>query len=490
MSDSHAISPEREVAKGGWGEIFQGGLGLYSTLVIGGVAMHATQMLVIAIIMPTIVADIGGAAYYTWAAMLYTIGSIVGASSTGPIWAHFGARRGYALGAGVFALGTIACALAPDIGALIAARTVQGWAGGLVAGGGMALITSLFDARLRTRIIAISQGTFTACHLSGPIVGGVFAAVNWWRGSFWAMVPFMLLFAWLAWTKIPDRIDAEAAEHGPPPGLPLLRLTMLTGGVCLIAATGPLSGALLRIGLIVGAITLVGLTFRLDRRATNNLFPPDALSLSAPIGLALWILAFHGMTQTSVSLFLPLLLQVVHGVSPVFINVVNIVISCGWTIGTFSVSGWSGTRERRALLAGPLIAFTGLVMITSFALLPGAVGFVALTTSAFVMGIGIGLYNVHLVARAMASAELGQQRSTAAALASVRSLGTAFGAAIAGVVATSAGLGAATDPAAVGHAVTAVYLFCWIPFGLAALFMLRFLRIAIAARAPITATAD
>src|SRR5258708_20792046 len=60
---------------------------------------------------------------------------------------------------------------------LIAARTVQGWAGGLVAGSGMALITSLFDPRLRTRIIAISQGTFTACHLSGPIVGGMFAAM-------------------------------------------------------------------------------------------------------------------------------------------------------------------------------------------------------------------------------------------------------------------------------------------------------------------------
>src|SRR5207237_10683738 len=191
----HAAGAERDVTKGAWGEIFRGKLGLYSTLVIGGVAMHATQMLVIAIIMPTIVADIGGAAYYTWATMLYTIGSIVGASSTGVIWARLGARRGYALGAGVFALGTAACALAPDIGALIAARTVQGWAGGLVAGSGMALITSLYSARLRTRIIAISQGTFTACHLSGPVVGGMFAAMHWWRGSFWAMAPFMLGFA-------------------------------------------------------------------------------------------------------------------------------------------------------------------------------------------------------------------------------------------------------------------------------------------------------
>src|SRR6516162_5549576 len=125
-----AMTLEREAAKGSWGEIFRDGHGLYSALVI-------------AIIMPTIVADIGGAAYYTWAAMLYTIGAIIGASSTGVVWSRFGPRKGYALGAGIFAVSTAACALAPDIGALIAARAAQGWAGGLVAGSGMALITSL-----------------------------------------------------------------------------------------------------------------------------------------------------------------------------------------------------------------------------------------------------------------------------------------------------------------------------------------------------------
>ena len=90
-----------EAAKGSWSELFRDGRGLYSALIIGGIAMHATQMLVIAIIMPTVVHDIGGAPYYTWAAMLYTIGSIVGASSTGAVWSRFGARKGYALGASV-----------------------------------------------------------------------------------------------------------------------------------------------------------------------------------------------------------------------------------------------------------------------------------------------------------------------------------------------------------------------------------------------------
>jgi hypothetical protein len=72
-----------------------------------------------------------------------------------------------------------------------------------------------------------------------------------------------------------------------------------------------------------------------------------------------------------------------------------------------------------------------------------------------------------------------EYRSTASALASVRSIGTAFGAAIAGVVANVGGLGDATDPGAVGSAVTAVYVFCCIPFGLAALLMFRFVRIAL-----------
>src|ERR1700691_3432643 len=200
------------VEKGSFAELFQGTRGLYSALIIGSLALHATQILVIAIIMPTIIADIGGAVFYTWAAMLYTIGSIVGASSTGAVWARLGPRNGYTLASCTFALGTVACALAPTMITLVIARGVQGWAGGLVSGGATALITSLYDARLRTRILALSQATFTCCHLSGPIVGGLFAAIHWWRGSFWLMVPFMLAFAVIARAKIPESLDTAAGS--------------------------------------------------------------------------------------------------------------------------------------------------------------------------------------------------------------------------------------------------------------------------------------
>jgi len=140
-----------------------------------------------------------------------------------------------------------------------------------------------------------------------------------------------------------------------------------------------------------------------------------------------------------------------------------------------------------ALASGPVIATTGLACLTAVALLPGLA---LMTMSAFVMGIGIGVYNVHLVARAMDSVTSYEHRSTAAALTSVRSIGTAFGAAIAGVVANMAGLGDATEPGAVGNAVTAVYMFCCIPFGLAALLMLRFVRVAFGKPAAVSAHED
>src|SRR3546814_2423979 len=71
--------------------------------------------------------------------------------------------------------------------------------------------------------------------------------------------------------------------------------------------------AALRALCIAGGIGLVCLAFRLDRAAENRLYPPGALSVVSPVGLSLWILFIGGLVQTSVPLFLPLLLQVVHG---------------------------------------------------------------------------------------------------------------------------------------------------------------------------------
>lgn len=469
MTESGSNPAEAEVAKAPYADLFRDGRAIYTALVILGVALHALNILVIAIIMPTVAADIGGAAYYTWPAMLYTIGAIVGAASVGPVWGKLGARKGYAAGAFIFMFGTTASAIAPDMASLIAARGVQGVAGGLVVGGGMALVSGLFTEALRTRLLALYQGTWMVAQLLGPVVGGAFAEIGWWRGSFWTMVPIILCLAAVAWFKLPDRLGNETAGDGAG-RFPVVRLALLASGVFCIALAGPIDHAMGRLVLIAAAIGLVWLTIRRDRTAQTRLYPSHAMSVFSPVGLALWLLFFVGLVQTSVTLFLPLLLQVVHGVTPLFVSFVTIVITGGWTVGTFCVSGWSGPKERLALAGGPVLMLVGLAGVTLTATMPMLV---VLTLSAFVLGFGVGTHNVHLLARTMAAALKGEERITASSMPAIRSLGTAFGAAIAGMLASIAGLGDATEPAAVAHAVNFVYGFSLIPLAFAVIFMFR-----------------
>jgi hypothetical protein len=164
----------------------------------------------------------------------------------------------------------------------------------------------------------------------------------------------------------------------------------------------------------------------------------------------------------------------VHGVDPIYVGLVSLVISGGWTLGTFAVSGWSGRKEVFALWLGPLIMLTSLAIIVTVAQLPMLA---TLTVAAFFMGFGVGIHNVHLLARTMASAVKGEERITASAMPSIRSLGTAFGAATAGLLTNLAGLGTATKAEEVGPAVTLSYGFSLLPLTAAVLMMFWFLRI-------------
>ena len=472
MSDKDTIDLEVEIPKAAWGDLFRDGRGIYSALIIMGVCLHALQILVISIVMPTVVADIGGADYYTWAALLYTIGSIIGAACVGPVWAFLGVRRGYGLSGFAFMIGTIGCALSPDMLTLNISRGVQGIASGLVIGGGMALISGLFEEGLRKRLLAAYQGVWMVAQLMGPFIGGMFAQYGWWRGSFWSMVPIILIFSIIAIRYLPDQLpndDAVKKKH-----FPLFRLLILSGGIFCVALAGIVDTNLLR-GLLIGsAIFIIWIAFKLDARTENRIYPSQALSIFSPVGTALWIMLLVGSVHTTVPLLLPLLLQVVHGVDPIYVGLVSLVISGGWTLGTFAVSGWSGRKEIIALWSGPLIMLAGLATIAAIAQLPMLA---VLTIAAFFMGFGVGIHNVHLLARTMASAKKGEERITASAMPSIRSLGTAFGAAMAGLLTNFAGLGTATKAEEVGPAVTFSYTFSLIPLTAAVLMMFWFLRI-------------
>lgn len=105
-----------------WSMLFQGRRAAHTLLLILGIGVPGTGLFIVATILPSVVADLGGAAFYTWSTVLYTVAAILGTASGRFIRATLGFRPGYLTGALVFLGGAVGCALAPHMLVLVGAR--------------------------------------------------------------------------------------------------------------------------------------------------------------------------------------------------------------------------------------------------------------------------------------------------------------------------------------------------------------------------------
>jgi MFS family permease len=444
--------------------VFRGANAAYTAMVMLGVVTYSLQILIIVTMMPTVVGEIGGSSYYVWASMLYQVGAIVGAASVGPVWSRVGGRGAFVSAGLVFAVGTLGCALSPGMLQLILARGVQGFGGGLIIGGTMGLVSRVYQPNQRTRILALYQGTWTLCSLIGPFFGGAFAEIGWWRGAFWTSLPLILGFCAMAWWKVPKGLSQSGS------GFPVARICMLALGVLGIAQAGQLHTAAGRLALIVASLVCIALTFRIDARAAHRMFPSHPLSLKRVVGIGYWMLIIVGAAQAGITILLPLTLQVAHGVTPLLVGVTNLINSTAWTLGTFIVAGWAGSRERLAMRSGPVFLVVAVVgFIASVQL--GSMWLIL--AACFFLGFGVGVHHVHLGARTMEAAEKGEETITASSISMVRSLGQAIGTASAGMVANMAGLGGVIDAATVNSAVSAVFYCALVPIACSVILIVR-----------------
>jgi MFS family permease len=413
-------------------DLFRDGRGAYTSLLNLGIGLHAIDIFVITTIMPTVVADIGGLSYYTWTSMLYMVGTIVGAAAGGHMRARLGTRRGYFWGGVILTVGTVGCAVPPDMATLLAARALKGIGGGLVLSQSMALISNLYSPAIRPRILALVTTTWSIAAVVGPAIGGIFAEVAWWRGAFWAQAPFGIVFVWMAWKLVP-----EAAAAAPGRRFPWRRLALLAVGVMAVGMTSQFRDPLLNGALIAVAAVLVWFTFQIDASSEHRLFPSRALSVLSAVGLAYWVYFLISVTHTTLLIFAPLFLQVLHDVSPLYIGYLSLVFSIGWTAGSLGVAGWSGGWERAASVGGMVLAAATTVAFT-ISILTGTLMWITVWIT--LIGVGIGATNVLMTAYGMGVALRGEEAVTASSMPTMRSLGVAFGSAAAGLVANGAGL--------------------------------------------------
>lgn len=350
-----------------------------------GTFLSSLDVTVVATAMPSIASELGGVELYGWVFAAYLLTSTTSMPLYGKLADRWGRRPTYVLGVGTFLVGSIACAAAPTMPLLVAARALQGLGAGAILPLTVTIFGDLYPVRERARLQAVFSLVWGVSSIVGPAVGAVIVELWSWPFIFWINLPIGGAAALVLWLSLREEPPAFAGRMDVA-GATLLTLSVLL----LLTGTSQLRG-----GTILGALSLIALALllallfvRVERRAQDPIVPLDmyrdaVLAVGGVGGVFL-----GGLLFTMIA-FVPLLVRGVGGGSALAAGGALIPLSFGWTTGSFAAG--------RAIMR---FGYRPVIRIGTFLAAIGAAG-IALTAvegfsglllpSAACTGIGMGL---------------------------------------------------------------------------------------------------
>jgi MFS family permease len=419
-----------------------------STVLAGGVALYSTNEFLTVSLLPSAVAEIGGQRLYAWVTTVYLVASVVTATMVNPILVRLGPRRSYLLALSVLIGGSVACALAPNMGIMLVGRIVQGAAGGLVAGLGYAVINAALPQSLWIKGSALVSAMWGVGILVGPAMGGLFAQFGSWRWAFGALAILTVAMTVLVPIALPGRSAEESADAtGTRLRIPVWSLLLLGCAAFAVSVAGIPRNLAITAGLLIVGAILVGLFLVVDRRARVSVLPATAFRP----GPLKWMYLTLGllMAATMVDMYVPLFGQRLAHLEPVVAGFLGVAVSIGWTAGELTSASIKKTaRSVRAVTVAPLVMAVGLGGAALSQVDNAAVGAIVIWAVALVIaGTGVGMAWPHLSAWAMGSVDDPTEGGTAAAaISTVQLICGAFGAGLAGVIVNMTDRGDVTAP--------------------------------------------
>src|SRR5215208_729193 len=350
--------------------------------------MAALDTLVVTTALTTIRADLGASIeQLEWTVNGYNLSFAVLLMTAAGLGDRLGRRRMFAVGLGLFSVASAACALAPDIGLLIAARALQGAGAALIMTLAFALVSAAFAPERRGWALGIFFAVTGLAVASGPLIGGAIAEGLAWQWIFWLNVPIGLALVPLALARVPE-------SFGPDARLDIPGLALVTGGVLGLVwglVRGNIAGwssVEVVAALAAGAVLLVAfVAWELRARAPMlpmRYFRSRAFSAgNASIFFAMGSL-FCGV------FFLAQFMQTGLGSGPLEAGLRLLP----WTGTLFFVAPLAGKLvdrfgERPFLVAGPLLQAVGMAWIALIA--DAGMEYARLIPPLIVAGVGISM---------------------------------------------------------------------------------------------------
>jgi EmrB/QacA subfamily drug resistance transporter len=420
-----------------------------------GSFMVALDGLVVTTALTRIRADLGASlAELEWTINAYALSFAVLLMAGAAIGDRIGRRRMFVAGLAVFAAASAACALAPTMGWLIAARTVQGAGAALVMPLAMALLSAAFAPAERARALGIFTGVTGLAVLGGPVVGGAIAQGLAWEWIFWLNVPIGAIAIVLARRRVEESVGARTTvDH--------LGVALVTGAALgvvwgLVRGNDAGWGSAEVVGSLAAGALLTIAFVAWELRAPQPMLPmrffrSRAFASGNAAGFFL-----YGSLYGSV-FFVAQFLQIAQGYDPLSTGLRMLP----WTGSLFLVAPIAGARinrigERPFLAGGLLLQAIGMAWIALVAA-PG-VAYAALVAPMVVAGAGVSMAMPAAQSSVLRSVSRDEVGKAAGIFNMLRFLGGAF--AIAVVAAVFAGAGSYASPQAFSDGFAAAIAVC------------------------------
>jgi EmrB/QacA subfamily drug resistance transporter len=448
----------------------------------------ALDMLVVSTALSAIRADLGASLeQLEWTVNAYTLTFAVLLMTGAALGDRFGRRRMFAAGMSLFAAASMACALAPDAGWLIAARAVQGAGAAVVMPLALTLLGGAFAPQARARAIGIFTAVVGASVPLGPLVGGAVVEGISWSWIFWLNVPLALALIPLALTRLEESRGAETALDIPG-------LALVTGagfGIVWGLVRGNAAGwGSLEVVTTLAMGALLAAAFVVCEQRTREPMLPMSLFHLRPFSGGNGALFFLWASTFGALFFFAQFLQTGLGSGPLETGVQLMPWGATTIVVPRIAAGLIGRLgERPFVLAGITLHGAAMAWIALIAA-PG-LAYAELVPPMVVSGAGIAMAIPAIQSAVLGSVPPRSMGKASGTLSTARQLGGAFGVAV--LVAVFAGggsyasAGAFSDGFALALAASAALALGGVGAGLA---LPGRRRARYVAAAPIPATAD
>lgn len=411
-------------------------------------ALAALDSTIVATAVPQIVGDLGGFSVFSWLFSGYLLAVTVTLPVYGKLSDTFGRKPVLIAGAALFLLGSLLCALAWNMGALIAFRIVQGLGGGAIQGTVQTLAADLYPLEQRPKIQAKLSTVWATAAVAGPALGGVLAAYAGWRWIFLVNLPVGAVAMWLLARHLHEpqrdtsgpraRIDWAGALAVFACGGVLLT-ALVQGGVAWPWLSLP-STAFFGTGL-----ALVFLVVVIERRAAEPIIPgwvwrrPTIAAVNLSLGAL-------GLLMVAPTVFLPTYAQSVLGLAPIAAGFVLSVWTLSWPVSAaLSQHVYRRIGFRNTAMLG-IGAATLILLAFPFLPYPGSAW--QPTLLMLLLGGALGLFQLPLIVGVQSTVGWSERGTATASVLFCRQTGQTIGAALFGAVANgvlASRLGGASD---------------------------------------------